>query len=122
MFVERAVFRGVGQVQIGDQRKISLLSNHNWQSLSDRVKMDFQECKCLGIQSSAVQIDKFLFNCTEKSPKPAMAVNTSSSETFSQNNLELEKAHSPTYLFRGGIWPPVMGLSEGPHISMLQFS
>ena len=39
-----AVFRGVGgEVQIGDQRKISLLSNDNCQSspLPDRVKMDF---------------------------------------------------------------------------------
>ena len=40
---------------------------------------------------AAAQIDKFLFSCTEKIPKSADIVNTSTTETFSQNNLELEK-------------------------------
>ena len=39
---------------------------------------------------AAAQSDKFIFSCREKTPKTALAVNTSSSETFSQNNLELE--------------------------------
>ena len=42
-----AVFRGVGgQVQIGDQRKISLLSNYNWQSLPGSCEDGFARfCK-----------------------------------------------------------------------------
>ena len=66
-------------MQIGAQRKISLLSNYNWKSppSPDRVKMDFQECKCLAIQSKAAQIGKFLFSCSEKLPKHRGLVNIS---------------------------------------------
>ena len=117
MFVERAVFPGVGFVQIGDQRKI--LSNYNWQSspflpLSPRSCEDgFPSANAWEFKAAA-QIDKFLFSCTEKTWKPARAINTSSTETFSQNKLDLEKD--------GGTLPPVMGLSEGPNISLLQYA
>ena len=88
MFVERAVFPGVGFVQIGDQRKILL--NYNWQSspflpLSPRSCEDgFPSANAWEFKAAA-QIDKFLFSCTEKTPKTARAVNTSSYETFSYN-------------------------------------
>ena len=69
-----AVFRGVGgQVQIGDQRKISLLSNDNCQSspLHPRSCEDGFPSASGWEFKAAAQIDKFLFSCTEKIPKTA---------------------------------------------------